>query len=112
RSRPGGPTPLWSGCVAPRRLELPDDPDHDALHHDVALVDAQWIDGGVRGLESDPAPRLAVETFHGGDGAVHERDQGMAVDGLVTLVNTVKITVFVFIVYYRPSPFLLVDIAS
>src|SRR5437879_3703493 len=69
RSGRGGRMPPWSGCVARRRLELPDDPDHDALHHDVALVDAQRIDGRIRGLESDPAHGPAAESFHGATAA-------------------------------------------
>src|SRR5256885_3748905 len=101
RSRPVGRTPPWSGCVAPRRLELPDDPDHDALHHDVAFVDAQRIDGGVRGLESDPAPRLAGEPLHRGAGAGHERDDGLAVVGLVTLVYDDEVAVFDVLVDHR-----------
>src|SRR5256886_16046583 len=101
RSGRGGRMPPWSGCVARRRLELPDDPDHDALHHDVALVDAQRIDGRVRGLESDPAPGLAVESFHGGTGAVHERDDGLAVIGLVTLVYHDEVAVLDVLVDHR-----------
>src|SRR3989440_675605 len=101
RSERGGRMPPWSGCVARRRLELPDDPDHDALHHDVALVDAQRIDGRVRGLESDPAPGLAVESFHGGAGAVHERDDGLAVVGLITLVYDDEVAVLDVLVDHR-----------
>src|SRR5207247_3287831 len=99
RSGRDGRMPPWSGCVARRRLELPDDPDHDALHHDVALVDAQRIDGRVRGLESDPAPGLAVESFHGGAGAVHERDDGLAVVGLVTRLDDDEVEVRCVFVY-------------
>src|SRR5437867_11805877 len=89
RAAPVATTPRGSGPGTPRRrrLVLADHPDHDALHDDIALVHPQRAHGGVRGLESDPAARLAVEPFHRGAGAVHERHHGLAIVGLVTFVH-------------------------
>src|SRR5207245_3115449 len=95
--------PRGSGPVTPRRrrLVLPDHPDHYALHDDIALVHPQRAHGGVRGLESDPAARLAVEPFHRGAGAVHERHHGLAIVGLVTFVHDDEIAVLDVLVDHR-----------
>src|SRR2546426_5970704 len=79
-----------SGCGP---LVLPDDPHHDPLHEDVALVHAQRGHRGVRGLEPDPAARLAIEFLHGGVLAVHQCDDRLPVVGGVALVHDDEVAV-------------------
>src|SRR6266542_5711715 len=86
RSPRAGPGKCWSGSAG-RVLVLPDDAHHDALYDDVALVHAQRAHGGVRGLEPDPAARLAIKLLDRGVGAVHQRHDGLADVGLVALVH-------------------------
>src|SRR2546422_11586127 len=67
-----------SGCGP---LVLSDDPHHDPLHEDVALVHAQRGHRGGRGPEADPAARLAIEFLHGGDLGVDQCDDRRPVFG-------------------------------
>src|ERR1043166_7780673 len=67
-----------STACAKRRLEFPDDSDADALHDDVALVDAQRLHRIVGGLQPDPAAGLAVKPFDRGTLSVDERDHRLA----------------------------------
>src|SRR5690348_5333640 len=81
----------WNGCAA--RLVPPDDAHDDSLNRDVALVETQRRHGGIRRLEPDPPSRLPIESLDGGARALHQRDHGLAVVGLVALVHHDKIAV-------------------
>src|SRR5260370_37330223 len=102
---PARRAPRLSGCGAPA-LAFPNDAHDDALDHDVALVHAQRRHGGVGGLEPDPAPWLAIEAFHGGARALHQGDHGLAVVGLVPLVDDDEIAVLDVLVDHRLAPHL------
>src|SRR5207249_9657228 len=92
RSRRGRDGPCWSGCGA-RALVFPNDADDHPLHRDVALVHAQRAHRGIRGLEPDPAARLAIELLDRRARAVDQRHHGLAVVGLVALVHDDEVTV-------------------
>src|SRR5256885_8217919 len=92
----------WNDCAA--RLISPDDAHDDALNRDVALVETQRRHGGIRRLEPDPASGLAIETLDGGARALHQRDHGLAVVGLVALVHYDEITVLDVLVDHRLTP--------
>src|SRR5260370_3147080 len=97
--------PRWGGGGGPA-LAFPNDAHDDALDHDVALVHAQRRHGGVGGLEPNPAPWLAIETLHGGARALHQGDHGLAVVGLVALVDDDAIAVLDVFVVHRLAPHL------
>src|SRR5258708_6397297 len=99
------PAPRSRGCGAPA-LPLPNDAHHHTLDHDVALVHAQRRHGGIGGLEPDPAPWLAIEAFHGGARALHQGNHGLAVVGLVPLVDDDEIAVLDVLVDHRLAPHL------
>src|SRR5256886_6577523 len=92
----------WNDCAA--RLIPPDDAHDDALNRDVALVETQRRHGGIRRLEPDPASGLTIETLDGGARALHQRDHGLAVVGLVALVHHDEITVLDVLVDHRLTP--------
>src|SRR5260370_6489945 len=97
------PAPRSRGCGAPA-LALPNDAHHHALDHDVALVSAQRRRGGVGGVEPEPAPWLAIEAFHGGARALHRGTHGLAVVGVVPLVDDDEIAVLDVLVDHRLAP--------
>src|SRR2546430_9372758 len=94
----------WNDCAA--RLISPDDAHNDPLNRDVALVETQRRHGGIRRLESDPPSGLAIETLDGGARALHQRDHGLAVVGLVALVDHDEIAVLDVLVDHRLTPHL------
>src|SRR5438309_7069978 len=92
----------WNDCAA--RLISPDDAHDDALNRDVALVETQRRHGGIRRLEPDPPSRLAIEALDGGARALHQRDHGLAIVGLVALVHHDEIAVLDVLVDHRLTP--------
>src|SRR2546425_5349723 len=56
-------------------------------------VHAQRAHRGIRGLEPDPAARLAIELLDRRARAVDQRHHGLAVVGLVALVHDDEVTV-------------------
>src|SRR5256885_5170832 len=93
-----------SVCAA--RLVFPDDADHHALDHDVALVDAERRHGGVGGLEPDPPARFTIEPLDRSARAVHQRDHRLAVVGLVALVHHDEVAVLDVLVDHRLTAYL------
>src|SRR2546429_6483814 len=93
-----------SVCAA--RLVFPDDADHHALDHDVALVDAERRHGGVGGLEPDPPAGFPIEALDRGARAVHQRDHRLAVVGLVALVDHDEVAVLDVLVDHRLTAYL------
>src|SRR5438270_496018 len=87
-------------------LVPPDDAHHDPLNRNVALVETERRHGGIRGLEPDPASRLPIESLDGGARALHQRDHGLAVVGLVALVDHDEIAVLDVLVDHRLTPHL------
>src|SRR5262245_16442991 len=92
----------WTVSVKRRRgLVFPDDADDDALHDDVALVEAQRLQRVVGGLQPDPPTGLAVESLDRGAFSVDERDHRLAGVGLVSLLNDDIVAVLDVLVDHR-----------
>src|SRR6266511_415827 len=99
-SRRGRPGTRWSGCAGPA-LVLPDDADHDALDHDVALVHPQRGHRRVRRLEADPTAGFTIELFDCGARPLHQGYHRLAVVGLVALVHDDEVAVLDVLVDHR-----------
>src|SRR6266545_1552008 len=74
------------GCAKPR-LVFPDDADDHALHDDVALIEAQWLQRIVRRLQPDPPAGLAVKPLYRGAFSMDECDHRLAGVGLVAFLD-------------------------
>src|SRR5919197_2173712 len=90
-----------STACARRPLVFPDDADDNALHDDVALVQAQRLHRIISGLQPNPAAGLPVKALHRGALSMDERDHRLAGLGLVSLLHDDIVAVLDVLVDHR-----------